>query len=270
MQNLHGKTAFITGASSGIGRALAIQLAGKGVKVLICDVREELLQETQRIIQDNGGKSFAYTLDVSQKEAFYTLSKRLIEEHKSIDIVINNAGVSLGTYPLDEVTIDNFEWLMGINFWGVVYGSQSFLPHLKSRPIAWIVNISSVFGLAGIAGQTPYCASKFAVRGFTEALRMELLGTNIIPVTVHPGGIKTNIVRFGRNKDEKENEKLAQNFDKNARTTPEQAAATIIKGIESQKRKILIGTDALFFNFITRLLPVAYSRILGYIMKKVM
>lgn len=266
MQN---KTAFITGAGSGIGRALAIQLAQRQVEVIICDIKPNTLAETQEMIAKIGGKVTSYRLDVSDKVAFFALAEKVIETHKTIDIVINNAGVALAPTTLEKTKLTDFEWIMGINFWGVVYGTQAFLPHLHTRPEAWIINISSVFGLAGIDKQTPYCSAKFAVRGFTEALRMELLGTNITPIVVHPGGIDTNIVRDSRGEDAAQIAKVAANFAKNAaKTTADAAAATIIKGILRKKKKVLIGTDAWVMDRFVRLLPVLYSNIFSFFVKK--
>lgn len=263
------KKALITGAGSGIGRALAIQLAKMQVEVIICDIKPHTLEETHAIILQSGGKSTQYVLDVSDKKAFYNFAEQVISTHKTIDIVINNAGVALIPLPLEKTNLTDFEWIMGINFWGVVYGTQAFLPHLYTRPEAWIVNISSVFGLAGIDKQSPYCSAKFAVRGFTESLRMELLGTNITPIIVHPGGIDTHIVRDSRGEDDEEIARVAANFAKHAaRTTADEAAAIIIKGIIRKKKKILIGVDAWAMDRFVRWFPVFYSRIFSIFVKK--
>lgn len=266
---MKNKKVVITGAGSGIGRALAIQFAQMQAEVIICDVKPHTLAETQEMIQQMGGKAHSYLLNVSDKTAVFDFAQKVIQAHQSIDIVINNAGVALATAKVDEVKLVDFEWIMGINFWGVVYGTQAFLPHLRTRPEAWIVNISSVFGLAGIEGQSPYCSTKFAVRGFTESLRMELLDSNITPIVVHPGGIDTNIVRDSRGDDAEAIAKLAANFAQNAaKTTAEQAAATIIKGILRKKKKILIGTDAWVMDRFVRFLPVLYSKIFAFFVRK--
>jgi NAD(P)-dependent dehydrogenase (short-subunit alcohol dehydrogenase family) len=260
------KTIVITGAGSGIGRALAIEAAQRGAQVIATDWNEAALQET---VAAASGRIYAERLDVSQQEAVHAFAEKMMQQFTSIDIVVNNAGVSLAKYTLDEVSYDDFRWLMDVNFWGVVYGSKAFLPHLKTRPEAWLVNISSVFGLAGIAAQSPYCASKFAVRGFTESLRMELIGSSVIPLVVHPGGIDTNIVRNGRHRSEEDRQALSEHFQKNAaKTTPEKAAAQILRAIEKKQRKLLIGPDAHFMDTVIRWLPVQYSNLFYRVMKK--
>ncbi len=266
---LQNKKVFITGAGSGIGRALALAFAKLQAEVIICDIKPYTLAETQAMIAQIGGKSSAYLLDVSDKNAFFSLAKRVIATHQGIDIVINNAGVALAAALTEDTKLPDFEWIMGINFWGVVYGTQAFLPHLHTRPEAWIVNISSVFGLAGIAKQSPYCAAKFAVRGFTESLRMELLGTNITPIVVHPGGIDTNIVRESRGEDAAEIARVAANFAKHsAKTSADEAAKVIIKGILRKKRRILIGADAWVMDRFVRFFPVFYSKVFSFFVKK--
>lgn len=257
------KTVVITGAGSGIGRALALAFTQANANVIISDWKEENLMETQQLCEKEGKKPSAYLLDVSKREAVFEFANSVLQSAQNVDIIINNAGVSLGGNIMENVPQADFEWLMNINFWGVVYGTQAFLPHLKTRPTAWIVNISSIFGIVGMENNVPYCSAKFAVRGFTESLRMELLDfPNVIPVCVHPGGIKTNIVRFGKHENEKTANSAAKHFDKLARTTPEEAARVILKGIAQKKRKIFIGSDARIMNFLAWLLPVKYSNML--------
>lgn len=260
---IQNKVAVVTGAGSGIGRALAKQLAKKGATVIINDFNEETLAETAQMIQKKGNKCSSYPFDVSNRAAVYNFAENVLSEHGPVDIVINNAGVALGRYSVLEVDYEDFEWVMGINFWGVVYGTKAFLPHLLKRPAASIVNISSVFGLAGIAEQAPYCSTKFAVRGFTESLRMELLEyPNITVTSVHPGGIKTNIVLNGRAQDEATKEKTNKIFQKKlTRTTASAAAKKIIKGITKNKSRVLIGPDATIMDRIIRLFPVRYTKL---------
>jgi len=262
------KKVVITGAGSGIGRALALAFTQENAQVILSDWNEENLKETQQLCQHLGKKNAdIYVLDISKREAVFEFANAVLQKFQTVDIIINNAGVSLGGDFLDKVSQADFEWVMNINFWGVVYGTQAFLAHLKTRPIAWIVNVSSIFGITGMQMNVPYSTSKFAVRGFTEALRMELLHfPNVIPVLVHPGGIKTNIVRYGKHKNEKDAEYAAKDFDKLAKTTPEEAARVILKGIYNQKRKILIGNDAKIMNLLAWLFPVKYSNIIKRMM----
>jgi len=177
-------------------------------------------------------------------------------------VIINNAGVALGELSVQETTLEQMEWLMGINYWGVVYGTKCFLPTMTRLPEAAVVNISSVFGIAGIANQSTYCSSKFAVRGFTESLRMEMLDTNVCVTTVHPGGIQTNIVRDSIDPNEERRQKLIKTFDKVAITSADEAARIIIEGIKNKKHRVLIGRDARALNRVVRWFPVKYSRIL--------
>ncbi len=258
--NLKDKIVVLTGAGSGIGRALAQQLAVEGAILILNDNKSETLAET---IETVNGKVTPHVFDVSKREAWESFATEVIQQYGHVDVVINNAGVALGEISVKEVTIEQMEWLMGINYWGVVYGTKSFLPHLLQRPEASVVNISSVFGLAGIANQATYCSSKFAVRGFTESLRMEMLQhkTNVCVTTVHPGGIKTNIARDARNNDPQSHKEMAKNFDKVARTSPEEAARIIINGIKKKKHRILIGKDAFAMDRVVRWFPVRYTRI---------
>lgn len=261
MKNISGKTAVITGAGSGIGRALAVQMAAEGAKVLITDYDETTLNETLALIETAGGKAKAYIFDVSDKKAFHDFAAAAIEEHQQIDIVINNAGVALGRISVLKATYDELEWIININLWGVIHGTKAFLPHLLKRPESALINISSVFGITGIPLQAPYCTTKFAVRGFTESLRMELMRPypNISVTCVHPGGIKTNIVRNARDENEASKAKLIKEFDRKlAKTTAEDAAKQIIDGIKRKKAKILIGSDARMMDRLARWFPTSY------------
>ncbi len=257
--------AVITGAASGIGRALAVRLAREKIAgIAISDVNEEGLAETAKLIEPTGVPVSFHLTDVSKLEQMQQLADDAIAKHGRATHLINNAGVGLiGTF--EQLSIEDFEWLMGINFWGVVYGCKVFLPILRKEDSAHIVNISSVFGLIAPEEQTAYTASKFAVRGFTESLRHELAGTNIAVSCVHPGGIRTNIVRNSRLGSEAPEEWKQQGtklFEKIAKTSAEDAAEVIFTRIKAKDPRILIGRDAKAISLISRLFPKGYLKIL--------
>jgi len=255
-----GKIAVITGAGSGIGRALAQQFNAEGARLLICDINEESLAATVSSFTRPEMPVQARILDVADKTAFQEWARNIADEHGHVDIVINNAGVATGA-PVEETRYEDIEWLMGINFWGVVYGTMEFLPLLRKAKQGHLVNISSIFGVVGIPTQSAYNAAKFAVRGYTEALRHEMAGSNVHVCCVHPGGIKTNIVRNARMTDtDTTRDEAIASFDALAHTTAESAAAQIIKAIEKRKKRLLIGLDAKFISVISRLFPVNYPR----------
>lgn len=271
MDSFKDKVVVITGAASGIGQELGIQLAAKGAITVLSDVNEKGLKETEALIVKNGGRAYLNITNVASKEEVYALADEVMRVHGKVDVVINNAGVALGLMSIEEVSYEEMEWLLGINLWGVIYGTKAFLPHLKTRPAASIVNISSVFGLSGIPGQGTYCVSKFAVRGFTESLRAELLDQkNMHVMVVHPGGIKTNIARNARHRqiDEKEKMKFGDRFEQNAQTTSKEAARQIIRGIERKKNRIRIGKDALMMDRIYRLAPIRAVAIFAKMLRK--
>jgi len=258
MKNLQGKKIIITGAGSGIGRALAQRLAAEGATLILNDYKADTLQETADSL---GGNVETYPFDVSKYEAWENFQTTILQKHEHVDAIINNAGVALGEISVQETTLEQMEWLMGINYWGVVYGTKCFLPTMMRLPEAAVVNISSIFGIAGIANQSTYCSSKFAVRGFTESLRMEMLDTNVCVTSVHPGGIKTNIARDARDPNKDRQKKMANSFEKLAITSADKAAEVIINGIKKKKHRVLIGKDARMMNRIVRWFPVKYSRI---------
>ena len=257
--------AVVTGASSGIGRALAKQLDAEGYSLVLCDVNEPGLRETQGLLERG---SQHVTLDVSNRAAVQAMAAEVIATHGRIDLVINNAGVTVDA-TIAEVSLEDFEWLFGINFWGVVYGTKAFLPKMLEQRSGTIVNISSVFGMIGFPRQGTYNASKFAVRGFTEALWCELEGTGVTAVSVHPGGIKTNIARDARSHTSAAvKQKLAADFHRVARTTPEEAAEVILRGVYDKKRRVMIGADAQLIQLMSRLLPEGYPSILAALDKR--
>ena len=257
--------AVVTGAASGIGQALAIKFASEGISgVAISDVNAEGLAETQAAIEKFGVPVSVHVTDVSKLEQVQQLADAVIAQHGRVTHVVNNAGVGLiGTF--EQISLSDFEWLMGINFWGVVYGCKVFLPLLKQQESAHIVNISSVFGFIAPEEQTAYCSAKFAVRGFTESLRHELADTNITVSCVHPGGILTNIVRnsrVGEDTPEEWKQQGTKLFDRVAKTTAETAANVILDGIRSKEPRILIGKDAKAISLVSRLFPTKYLRVL--------
>lgn len=257
-----GRIAVVTGAASGIGQALARDFARRGCTLAISDINADRLETLAGELRRQGVTVLAQAMDVSDREAFFAFADRVIGELGGADIVVNNAGVAL-VGSIDSLPIEQIEWLMGINFWGVVHGTKAFLPHMLAKASGSIVNISSVFGLIGVPGQGAYCAAKFAVRGFTETLRQEVHGSGVHIGCVHPGGIKTNIAASARVVElpagAESAEVIAKRFEEIARTTPEAAAATIIRGIERRSPRILIGPDARVISGLVRLLPVAYA-----------
>jgi short-subunit dehydrogenase len=267
MKNLEGKIVVVTGAGSGIGRSLALQLAAQGAQLALCDVNETNLQKTVEIASAHGVKVYSAVVDVSKRDAFGTFADNVARALGNASVIINNAGVAL-SQNVENMDRNDFEWVLNINFWGVVNGCEAFLPQLRQQKDAHIVNISSIFGIIGVPSQSAYNASKFAVKGFTEALRQELTNSNIHVTCVHPGGIKTNIARngrvhndmFGRVADVK---KLAADFDKLAATTSEEAARQIVRAIENNQKRLLIGTDAKVLDAIQRLLPNHYDTVLS-------
>ena len=261
----------ITGAASGIGRALALRLAREEIAgIAISDVNAEALSETARLIDKPDLKVTTHRINVADEAEMRAFVEEVVSLHGRVTHLINNAGVALGG-SVGEVSLDDMRWLMSINFWGVVYGTKLFLPFLEKEKSAHIVNFSSLFGLIAPPGQATYAASKFAVRGFTEALRHELEDTNITVSVVHPGGVKTNIansakigegVTLTENEIQERKEKLNRNL---SRTTPEQAAEIIVNGIKARNTRILIGADARLLGLIARLFPRRYFSIINFL-----
>ena len=268
MTAISGSAAAVTGAASGIGRALARELAARGCDLALADRDEAGLASVVAELAKCGRKVTTHRVDVSDPAQIDGFAAAAIAAHPTLNILINNAGVALlGQF--NEIDRAQFEWLMNINFWGVVHGTRVFLPQLSRRPAAHIVNISSIFGIIAPPGQTAYCASKFAVRGFSEALRHELkLAVSPVKLSVvHPGGIATNIVRNMRTgvavTDNARRAEVIEFFDKEfAKTTAQAAATTIIAGIEKNAPRILIGSDARMLDRLQRILPGTYFRIL--------
>ncbi len=268
MKNFTDKVAAITGAGSGIGRHLALNLAKAGCHLAISDVNETGLAETVKMLEEYPVKVTSQKLDVADREAMYAWADKVVADHGRVNLIFNNAGVALGS-SIEGMAYEDLEWIMGINFSGVVYGTKAFLPHLKSSGEGHIINTSSVFGLAGIPSQSAYNATKFAVRGFTESLRMELdlTGSCVSASCVHPGGIKTNIAQSARFSDNMkdligQDEVTAKaQFEEMFITSADRAARVILKGVRCNKRRILIGPDARLLDWTVRLMPSFYQRI---------
>jgi short-subunit dehydrogenase len=271
MKVLRNKTAVITGASSGIGRAIAIGLAREGCHLALADLNEIGLEETAAMATVFGNRATTHKLDVADRSAVYAFAEDVIRAHGDADLILNNAGVEL-VATIEEIDYEDFEWVMNINFWGMVYGTKAFLPHLKTHE-SHIVNISSMFGLCTAPLQSAYSCRKFAIRAFSEALGQEMTGTQVRVSSVYPGGIRTAIFDQARIKSSElfasNQARLRRRFTHFALTSPEKTAARIITGIRKNKRRILIGPDARVFDLIQRLLPAGYQHILPFLLSKV-
>ena len=265
MKTFSGKVAAITGAGSGIGRALALRLARRSCHVALCDVNERSLAGTVESARRTGVTVTGDRVDVADREAVYRWADRVAEEHGRVNLVFNNAGVALGS-TIEGGSYEDFEWLFDINFWGVVHGTKAFLPHLRASGEGHVVNVSSVFALISVPGQGAYNASKAAVRGFTDALRMELemSGAPVSATSVHPGGINTNIALSSRSDASikalgLDEEGGREKFDKLLVTDADEAARAILRAVEKNKRRVLLGREAYFIDGMVRLLPSAYQ-----------
>jgi NAD(P)-dependent dehydrogenase (short-subunit alcohol dehydrogenase family) len=271
MKNISGKTAAVTGAGSGIGRMLAVHLAREGCGLALADISAKGLEETAGLV-GSGVKVTTHVVDVSDRERVFAYADEAVKAHGGVDLVINNAGVALGDF-LDTVPLEDFEWLMGVNFWGVVYGTMAFLPHLKKRPEGHVVNISSINGILPNPNNGPYCAAKFAVKGYTETLAQEMHGTNIRVSCVHPGGIKTNIARsakINRTLYSLPKDKGVSLYEEKLfKTTADEAARIIVDGIKRDRRRIMVGADARVMDIITRFFPVRAVDLAGWVSRTV-
>jgi NAD(P)-dependent dehydrogenase (short-subunit alcohol dehydrogenase family) len=257
--------AVVTGAGSGMGRCLARQLAEKGSSLALADVSEKGLAETVALLGSAKGKVTQHIVNVADETQVMVFAGEVESQHGRATILFNNAGVALLGH-LEEISLQEFRWLMDINFWGVVYGVTYFLPLLKREKRAHIVNTSSLLGFFGAAGQGAYCASKFAVRGYTESLHHELLGTTVGVTCVHPGFVRTSIAeraRVGQRAGESLRKESLTRFQKVARTDADTAASKILHGVEKRKARVLIGPDAYFVDIWQRLKPASYWGLLA-------
>ena len=255
-----GKTFAITGAGDGIGRALAIRLNRGACHLWLCDINSERLAETCALLDHDRASVASQIVDCGNRDAVFNWAGDIAERTTQLDGLINNAGVGYGARFADS-SEDNFKWLMDINFWGVVNGTRALLPLLTQAPRGHLVNVSSIFGMVGIPTQSAYNAAKFAVRGFSEALQAEYLGTTLLVSCVHPGGIRTNIARSARtdgSADVADADERDKQFQQLAHTTPERAAEIILKGTARGKRRILVGWDAWLIQQFIKLFPTSY------------
>jgi NAD(P)-dependent dehydrogenase (short-subunit alcohol dehydrogenase family) len=274
MKSFHGKVAAITGAGSGIGRALAQALAAQGCHLALSDINQAGLAETAGLLAGAAVKVTTTTLDVADREAVRHWASQAAADHGRVNLIFNNAGVSLAA-TIEGASDADLEWIVGINFWGVMHGTRAFLPHLRASGDGHVVNISSLFGLLAMAGSGAYNATKFAVRGMTEALRQELdlSGAPVSATSVHPGGIRTNISRGGRISASVKDIGMdadpdSRKFERYLVTPPERAAEVILKAVRRNQRRVLIGRDARFFDLAVRLFPSGYQRLTELITRR--
>lgn len=268
MKQLKGRVVAISGAGSGIGRALAQEFARHGARLSLCDINQVAVTATAEALASDGVDVIAQRVDVGSREDVTAWADATQRHFGVVNIVVNNAGVALsGAVP--ALSIEDYEWIMRINFWGVVYGTKAFLPLLEASGEGHVVNISSVFGLTSQPLMSGYNASKFAVRGFTESLRqdLELAGSRVSSTCVHPGGIKTNIAKAARVDASvavltgRPAAEATREFELSFFTTPERAAGIIVAGVRRNRRRVLVGPDARLYDWLARLMPAFYQRI---------
>lgn len=272
MTDVAGKVAVITGAGSGIGRALALELAHAGARLALSDMDTLGLTETVRQAEQLGAQVHSSPLDVTQRERVVDYAHTVAEHFGTVNLVFNNAGIAF-TGDVEQTAFKDIEKVMDVDFWGVVNGTKAFLPYLIASGDGHVINTSSLFGLLAVPGQSAYNAAKFAVRGFTESLRQEMLASehNVRVTCVHPGGIKTAIARNSTAADEHEQQDLAQFFDRYlARTSPQAAARRILKGVAQDHGRVLIGLDARALDVFVRITGSGYQRIVSAVTAKFM
>ncbi|WP_410209378.1 SDR family NAD(P)-dependent oxidoreductase [Aquirhabdus sp.] len=273
MKNFKGKVAAITGAGSGIGQQLAVLLAKEGCNLSLSDVSEAGLAATVELVKPFKINVTTQKVDVSDQAQVAAWAKETVAKHGQVNLIFNNAGVAMGS-TVEGMSYKDLEWMMDINFWGVVYGTKEFLPLLKQSGDGHIINISSLFGLTAQPTQSAYNASKFAVRGFTESLRQELDMQNlgVSSTCVHPGGIRTNIAKSARMSDSLSSlgmnaQKSIKDFDKMLRILPEEAARQILNAVRHNQRRLLIGNDAKILDLMQRIMPQGYQKVFGTVTK---
>ena len=267
MKNFKNKVAAITGAGSGMGQQLAVLLAKAGCHLSISDVNEKGLAETVELVKPYNVRVTSKKVNVAKLEEVRAWAADTVQNHGSVNMIFNNAGVALGS-TVEGANYEDLEWIMGINYWGVVYGTKEFLPYIKKTGEGYIINTSSLFGLTAQPTQSAYNSSKFAVRGFTESLRQELDIENcgVSALCVHPGGIRTNIANDARMNDSLKSlgmnpEKSAKAFNKLLRMPAEDASQQILDAVLKNKRRLLIGNDAKAIDLMQRILPTGYQKV---------
>ncbi|MFA9411803.1 MAG: SDR family NAD(P)-dependent oxidoreductase [Deltaproteobacteria bacterium] len=270
MRDFEGKVAVVTGAAHGIGRETALALAEKGCRLAICDVNEAALEGVRHELEANGATVTAHRVDVSDRTQMEKFASDVVEAHGAAHILVNNAGVTVYA-SFEEHDIEDLEWILGVNIWGVIYGCKFFLPHLKAAGEGHIVNLSSVFGIIAPPLQTSYVASKFAVRGFSESLRAELAEDRIGVTSVHPGAIKTNIIQNARlvTDTHQELRNSTQRLFDQLGTTPDVVGARIVRAIEYNSPRVLITKEARMADALKRLMPATTDGIVARIFKRV-
>jgi NAD(P)-dependent dehydrogenase (short-subunit alcohol dehydrogenase family) len=269
MKNLNGKVAFLTGAGSGIGRALAVSLAENGVIPALADINEEGLRETVEILRSRGKTATTHVLDIRDPESFQRAADDCVSKHGGVDILINNAGVLSRNVSFLEMDLDHQRFVFDVNFWGMVNGVRAFVPYLAQRPEASLVNLSSSLAICGAPFHSAYCASKAAVMEYSEIMRIELSRSNIFVTIVMPGAAKTNLGANVAAASAEESAKTAKNFEKFASTTPEAVAAAVIKGVKKRKPRVVTGMDGKSTVALAGWFPSGAHKLMGWAYRKV-
>ena len=258
MKKIEGRIAVVTGAGSGIGRAVSLELARRGADIALVDIDETTLSEVKTAVEAMGRHASLHVVDVSSQQQMAALPEQVIAEHGAIHILVNNAGVSVNL-PFEQQDVSDLEWISGINYWGVMYGCKYFLPYLQEADQAHIVNMSSSAGLTGMKGQSSYAATKFAVRGLSESLYVELANSSVGITCVHPGAVATNILDAAR-MDPTHKEKMLKMF--HLAMPPEKAAQLIVKAIEKNRFKLVFCVESRILDYMKRIVPTGTLKLM--------